>query len=230
MFADPVYRTAFRRDWESRAARIFHRDLADMWVVASPIAGQAGKSFGELAATQSREPLDFFLDLLAEHDSAIRWKTVVTNDRPAERQFLFAHDTTLPGFNDSGAHSRNMAFQDGGLQMLQQVLLNPQLMPIEKAIHKLTGQSAAWFGLDAGLIRPRARADVVVIDPRQLGAGLGPPIEHYDPRLHGAMRMVKRSDSVVRQVFIGGRLAFGDGQFSPELGRQRFGRLLRSNR
>ncbi len=165
---------------------------------------------------------------MAEHDTAIRWKTVVTNDRDAQRHFLFAHDTALPGFNDSGAHARNMAFQDGGLQMLQQVLANPQVMPLEKAIHKLTGQSAEWLGLDAGLLKTGARADVIVVDPAKLRDGLGPPIEHYDERLHGAMRMVKRSDGVVRQVFVGGRLAFENGHFVPEFGRERFGRLLRS--
>ena len=196
---------------------MFHRDLADMWVVASPVAGQAGKSFAELATAARREPLELFLDLLAEHDSAIRWKTVVTNDRAAQRQFLLSHDTTLPGFNDSVAHVRNMAFQDGALQMLQQVLLNPQLMPLEKAIHKLTGQWAAWLGLDCGFLRPGAWADVVVISPDELRQGLGPPIEHYDPRLHGAMRMVKRSDGIVRQVFVGGRLAFENSQFTPSL-------------
>jgi len=230
MFADAAFRREFRREWESRHARVFHRDLDDMWVVSSPIPGQEGKSFGELARAAGREPLDYFMDLLAEHDSAIRWKTVVTNDRAQPRQFLFAHDTTLPGFNDSGAHARNMAFQDGGLQMLQQVLLNPQLMPIEKAIHKLTGQSAEWLGLDAGFVRPGARADVVVIDPNKLRTGLGPPVEHYDERLHGAMRMVKRSDGVVRQVVVGGRVAFENAQFVPEFGRERFGRLLRSQR
>ena len=122
MFADPAFRREFREEWESKAERVFHRDLADMWIVSSPIPGQEGKSFAELAAAEGRDPLDYFMDLIAEHDSAIRWKTVVTNDRDAERQFLFAHDTALPGFNDSGAHARNMAFQDGGLQMLQQVL------------------------------------------------------------------------------------------------------------
>ena len=103
-------------------------------------------------------------------------------------------------------------------------------MSIEKAIHKLTGQSATWLGLDAGFLRPQARADVVVVDPVRLRTGLGPPIEHFDPRLHGAMRMVKRSDGVVRQVLVGGRLAFENAQFVPEFGRQRFGRLLRAQR
>ncbi len=228
MFADPVYRREFRKQWEDKRSRVFHRDLSDMWIVSSPIAGQEGKSFGELAGGQ--DPLEYFMDLLAEHDSAIRWKTEVTNDRAEQRQFLLAHDTTLPGFNDSGAHARNMAFQDGGLQMLQQVLLNPRLMPIEKAIHKLTGQSAEWLGIDAGFVRPGSRADVIVIDPQKLRTGLGAPIEHYDERLHGAMRMVKRSDGVVRQVVINGRLAFEETQFVPEFGRERFGRLLRSQR
>jgi N-acyl-D-aspartate/D-glutamate deacylase len=228
MFADPAYRRAFRADWESPGSKVFHRDLADMWIVASPIAGQEEKSFAELAGVAGKEPLDYFMDLLAEHDTAIRWKTVVTNDRAAQRHFLFAHDTALPGFNDSGAHARNMAFQDGGLQMLKQVLLNPDVMPIEKAVHKLTGQSAEWLGLDAGTVKPGSWADVIVVDPEKLRTGLGPPIENYDERLHGAMRMVKRSDGVVRQVFVGGRLAFENGHFQPEFGRHRFGRLLRS--
>jgi N-acyl-D-aspartate/D-glutamate deacylase len=228
MFADPGYRSEFRREWESKTTRVFHRDLADMWVVSSPIPGQAGKSFAELAEAEGRDPLEYFMDLLAEHDSAIRWKTVVTNDRDAQRQFLFAHDTALPGFNDSGAHARNMAFQDGGLQMLQQVLLNPSVMPLEKAVHKLTGMSADWLGLDTGKVQSGKPADVIVVDPVKLRTGLSEPIEYYDERLHGAMRMVKRSDGVVRQVFIGGRLAFEDAKFVPEFGREKFGRLLRS--
>ncbi|MGD9720306.1 MAG: amidohydrolase family protein [Pirellulales bacterium] len=230
MFADPAYRRAFRADWESVKGRLFHRNLADMWIVSSPVPGQEGKSFDELARAAGREPIEYFMDLMAEHDTAIRWKTVVTNDRAAQRQFLFAHDTTLPGFNDSGAHARNMAFQDGGLQMLQQVQANPGLMSIEKAIHKLTGQSAEWLGIDAGFLRPKTRADVVVVDPEKLRTGLGPPQENYDERLHGAMRMVKRSDGVVRQVLIGGRVAFENATFVPEFGRQRFGRLLRAMR
>ena len=44
------------------------------------------------------------------------------------------------------------------------------------------------------------------------------------------MRMVKRSDDVVRQVLVGGRVAFENGQFADDFGRQRYGRLLRSVR
>jgi N-acyl-D-aspartate/D-glutamate deacylase len=230
MFTDPGYRQRFRREWESTDERVFHRNLADMWVVASPVTGQVGKSFQQLAEEQGAEPLEYFLDLLAEHDTAIRWRTVVTNDRPRQRHYIFAHPTTLPGFNDSGAHARNMAFQDGGLQMLQQVVLNPEVMPIQKAIHKLTRQTAEWLGLDAGSLARGAVADVAIIDPVKLRDGLSDPIEHYDPRLDGAMRMVKRSDGVVRQVLVGGEVVFENGQFAADYGQRRYGRLLRSTR
>ncbi len=128
----------------------------------SPAAGQAGKSFAEQLSRRA-EPLELFLTLLGR----TRFGDSLENSRHKRpqglrRQFLLSHDTTLPGSNDSGAHVRNMAFQDGALQMLQQVLLNPQLMPLEKAIHKLTGQSAAWLGLDCGLCGPgvgRCRRD-----------------------------------------------------------------------
>lgn len=73
-----------------------------------------------------------------------------------------------------------------------------------------------------------ARADVVVIDPERLKSGLGEPIELVDPRLGGTMRMVKRTDGVVRTVVIGGRIAFDDGTFAPGYGETRFGRLLRA--
>ncbi len=126
MFADPEFRRAFRAEWEIEGRPgSFTATWPTCGSFRRPIAGQEGKSFAELAAAEGAEPLEYFMDLLAEHDSAIRWKTVVTNDRAAQRQFLFAHDTALPGFNDSGAHARNMAFQDGGLQMLQQVLQQP---------------------------------------------------------------------------------------------------------
>ncbi len=44
-------------------------------------------------------------------------------------------------------------------------------MPIEKAIHKLTGMSAEWLGLDTGTVAPGRAADVVVVDPENYARG-----------------------------------------------------------
>ncbi|MEW6776721.1 MAG: amidohydrolase family protein, partial [Bdellovibrionota bacterium] len=208
MFRDPAYRKQFRKEWESRKDRVFHRNLSDMFVVSAPDASLAGKSFAKIAKEKGKEPLECFLDLLAEHDAELRWKTVVSNDREAPRRYVLGHEYTFPGFNDAGAHNRNMAFHDGGLKMLQQVQAHPDTMPLEKAIWKLTKGMADWLGIETGSIRPGDVADVAIVNPEKLKTGLGDPVEYKDPNLGGLMRMVKRSEGVVTNVLVGGKVAF----------------------
>lgn len=227
MFSDPAFRKRFRKEWTAKGQRVFHRDLGDMLVIAAPDASLVGKSFRQIARERGEDEVECLMDLLRDHDSALRFKTEVTNDRPGPRRELMASPYTLPGFNDSGAHNRNMAFQDGALQLLQQMQAHPEVMSIEQAVHRLTGEIAGWLGLDAGVIAEGQHADVVVIDPQKLPYGLSRPIELDDPRLDGHMRMVKRSDGVVREVVIGGRVAFEAGSFAPDFGKTKYGRLLR---
>ena len=227
MFGTESYRAQFRKQWKSNETRVFHKDLGDMWIVSAPDASMVGKSFRQIAKEKGADEITLFMDLMRDHDRDVRWKTAVTNDRPGPRRELMASPYTLPGFNDSGAHNRNMAFQDGALQMLAQMQAHPETMTMERAVHRLTGETAAWFGLDVGTIAEGKVADITIIDPAKLQTGLSEPIELVDPRLDGEMRMVKRSDEVVRHVIIAGREAFTAGVFAKDLGTTRFGRLLR---
>lgn len=227
MLREPKIRKEFREQWQDKRQRVFHRNLGDMWVVSSPDPEHVGKSIEAIAKVREQDPLECFMDLLAQYDTDFRWKSVVSNDRDLPRRTLLAHPTTLPGFNDSGAHNRNMAFHDGALKMLQQVYLNPGTMPIERAVHRLSGETAKWLGLQTGEITDGSVADVVVIDPDKLRNGLSDPIEHADADLDNQMRMVKRSDGVVRDVLIGGKVAFEDGNFADDFGTEQYGRLLR---
>jgi N-acyl-D-aspartate/D-glutamate deacylase len=228
MFADPAFRAQFKKEWHSKHASVFHRKLDDMWIVKSPIPSQEGKSFAQVAQEAGKDALEHFMDLMAEFDDQLRWKSAVANHRPKQRLRLLAHETTIPGFNDSGAHNSNMAFQDGSLQMLKQAQANPDVLPIEKAIYRLTKMTADWLGFKAGSLLKGERADVVILDPKHLQSGLSDPIEDYDPRLGGVMRMVKRSDKVVKHVFINGEEVYSNGIFHPEINQKRFGILLKS--
>ncbi|RME45273.1 MAG: D-amino acid aminohydrolase, partial [Deltaproteobacteria bacterium] len=72
-------------------------------------------------------------------------------------------------------------------------------------------------------------ADLVVIDPERLKSDISKdPIEIEDLRLGGAMRMVRRSGSIVSLVAIGGKIVFENGRFAPDFGKRRYGRLLHS--
>lgn len=227
-FADTNFRQAFRKDWERKHTSVFPRRLDDMWVVNSPDKTQIGKSFDQIAKETGTEPLAHFMDLLARYDTDLRWKSAVANHRPAQRLRLLAHRTTIPGFNDSGAHNVNMAYYDGSLQVLKQAQANQDVFPIETAIYRLTKMPADWLGIEAGSIEVGKKADVVVIDPSKLQSNLGDPIELYDERLEGAMRLVKRSDGVIKHVFVGGEEIFNEKGFHTELGKKKFGSLLKS--
>jgi len=228
MLASPAFRKQFREEWQDSRQRVFHRNFADMWIASVPEPGLAGKSVAEAAKERGEEPIECFLNLMERHDTAFRWKTEVSNDREEIRARILAHPDTLPGFNDSGAHNRNMAFQDGALQMLRLVQKYPDILPVGKAVRKLTRETAEWFGVDAGSLKTGALADAVVIDPKTLPTGLSAPLELVDPRLDGAMRLVKRSDSVVRQVVVGGKVTFENGAFPADYHKKKYGRLLRA--
>ena len=103
------------------------------------------------------------------------------------------------GFSDAGAHLRNMAFYNFGLRLLKRVRDAERgrtpFMSVEHAVHRLTGELADWYGLDAGHLRVGDRADVVVLDPARLDASLEEyaeaPVEQYG----GLPRMVNRNDA-----------------------------------
>jgi N-acyl-D-aspartate/D-glutamate deacylase len=234
MFKSPAFRKQFVKEWNHKAASVFPRALKEMWVVKSPVASHIGKNFEQIAQEAGKDSVEHFMDLLEEYDTHIRWKCETSNHRESVRMELLASKHCFPGFNDSGAHNVNMAFHDGALHLLKQATHHPDIMPIEKAIYRLTKEPADYLGIDAGDISVGKRADVVIIDPSKLDIDLNTePIEDYHPHFDGGYRLIKRSGKVVQHVFINGEEAYtnnGVTKFHEDLGKKKiFGQLLRSN-
>jgi N-acyl-D-aspartate/D-glutamate deacylase len=95
-------------------------------------------------------------------------------------------------------------------------------------VHRLTGELGAWYEIDAGTLREGDRADIVVINPDKLDQSLDRYAEHPVESYGGLSRMVNRNDETVTAVLVSGKLAFGAGKASPELGQERFGEFLRA--
>ena len=116
------------------------------------------------------------------------------------------------GFSDAGAHLRNMAFYNMGLRLLRHVKeaekAGKPFMTTEQAVHRLTGELADWYRVDAGHLRIGDRADLVVIDPERLDATLDDYAEDRVEQYGGLSRMVNRNDDTVNAVFVGGRAVF----------------------
>lgn len=222
LMRDPAYRKRFRKDYEKRfGARVWHRDLGDTRIISAPDTGLVGRSFADVATERGQHVVDTFLDLIIEHGQTLRWHTVIGNYKPEQIRYIVNQPCTLLAFNDSGAHIRNMAFYNSQLRLLKQVrdstAAGDPILPLEKAIWKLTGELADWFDLDAGHLAVGARADVAVINPEGLGEQLY-AIEEADIENLDLRRLVNRSDHAVTATIINGRTAYRQGRFAPELG------------
>jgi N-acyl-D-aspartate/D-glutamate deacylase len=199
LWRSPAFREQFRRQWRG-AHRTFHRRLELMTVVRCPDASLEGKTFAELG------DLDAFLDLLERYDTELRWVSTGANDREEIRDRLLRHPHILPGFTDSGAHVRNLGFYDSALTLLRQAVTRGT-MPVERAVARVTGEPARWYGLDCGTIRVGGRADLELLRPQGLRAPAAEMVEVADPLLDGAVRVVKRgSEAAIDSVYVRGEV------------------------
>ncbi len=238
--------------WLRLDDNVLTRDLRDMTIDSCPVpdwsgetmqavfdrlvewqrSGHGARSAAEAEAFASfprpiADDCDFFLHLLRRYDTDLRWWTVTANRYPELTKALLFHPLLLPGFNDSGAHLTNMAFYDGNLRTLK-LAQEDGLARVAHAVHRLTQEPAEFFGLDVGVLRVGAQADIVVIDPQAL--------RRYDPEaavryiwreVFSHHQLVNRPEGVVTHVMIGGRMAWRDGAYTAAYGRERFGRVLR---
>lgn len=233
LLRDEAYRRNFRRDYDKRfSPRVWHRNFYDAEIVAAPDDSVVGRTFGELADERGVHPVDAFLDLVVEHGSKLRWRTTIANHRRRKLVELASHDTVHVGFADSGAHVRNMAFYNYALYYLREVLHAEQsgnpVLPLEKAVHKVTGELAQWYGVDAGRLRAGDRADVVVVDPKGLDEALDGYHEAPMEMFGGLSRMVRRNDAAVTATMISGEVVYERGRFVPGYGKdRRYGSFLR---
>lgn len=236
LFQDPEYRRWFRKDYEKKwGPRVWHRDFFDAQITECPDSSVIGKTFGQVGTERGGvHPVDAFLDLLVEHGSKVRWRTTISNHRPEVLNRLAADPGVQLGFSDAGAHLRNMAFYNFGLRFLRRVRDAQQagrpFMTIEHAVHRVTGELADWYDLDAGHLRVGDRADVLVLDPERLDESLEEYAENPVPEYNGLSRMVNRNDATVTAVLVNGRYVFGSGRKAAALGTERTGRFLRAGR
>ncbi len=232
--SDPEYRKKFKKNYGNKLApKVWQKDFGDAYVrnAPEPYKSWIGKSFMDIANERNQHPVDTFLDLVIEMDKQIEWETTIGNQDPTRYKPLYNDLNGIIGFADSGAHINNMAFYNFPLRVIKYVKDSHErgepIMSYEKTVWRLTKEIGDFFNLDAGHLAEGKRADINIIDFDNLTDEVH---EYHEAEfLHGCNRLVNRNDKAVSMTMINGKIAWQNGDFSPEFGIETYGQFLKAD-
>jgi N-acyl-D-aspartate/D-glutamate deacylase len=185
-----------------------------------------GQRLGDCAEALGKEPLDALFDFAVEENLGVSFARTAesTDERSwAIRRELWRDPRCMIGGSDAGAHLDMLNSFAFSTQLLGEGVRQRQLLSLEEAVHRITGQPAERFGLTGrGRIAPGATADLVIFDPATIDCG---PIAIRNDLPGGESRLY--ADAIgVHEVIVGGVTVARDNHPTGRLG----GKVLRSGR
>ncbi|HEY0524584.1 MAG TPA: amidohydrolase family protein [Stellaceae bacterium] len=226
VYAAPSFREAVRKDLsEPVGNRLFNGEWARIRVVETKRPENRdleGMTIEELARREGKPPLDAMLDLAIAEDLETLFAAELKNsDEEAVGRLLRDPDNHI-ALSDAGAHLTFLCDADFGLHLLGHWVRDRQVMSLEEAVRRLTGQTASLFGITGrGRIATGCAADLLLFDPATVGRG-------RKRRAHdlpgGASRLVAEPRGVHGVWVNGVKVADATGTFASGA---RPGRLLR---
>lgn len=199
----PEVRARFREGLAAFGVPLSQLTIA--WTAASGGEPLHGMNLDQYVEIQKKPAEDALIDLLIDSNLAT---LLVAGPLDAEHLVhpLMQHDLAMHGSDgiwQQGGHVHPRVFGSVG-RWLGPLVRDRQLFSLEEAVHKLSGKSAARFGLaDRGVIRQGAFADLVVFDP----ATIADRATYEEPR---------RACVGVESVLINGRIVIADGKLVME--------------
>ncbi len=175
-----------------------------------------GRLVVDLAAERGdgSTPLDVVLDLSLEDDLRTRFWSVLANNDPDGIAWLLPRDGVLLGLADSGAHVSQLCDACFATELLGGWVRDREVMPLERAIHKLTGEPAGVYGLrDRGLVAEGKAADLVVFDPATVAPG---PLRRVHDFPAAGERLTADAPVGMRHTLVNGVVIREDGAASDE--------------
>ena len=195
-------------------------------VVADENRDYAGRTVGDIAAEQGREPWDVLCDIAVADDlltSFGRPATPDTEDDWKARLEVWRDSRAVIGASDAGAHLDMLASFNYTTILLAEAVREHKLLSLEEAVHLLADVPARLYGLaERGRVERGWHADLVVLDPGRVGSD--EVAMRFD--LPGGAGRLYAGSQGVDHVLVNGRPIVTDGAVTTE----RAGTLLRSGR
>jgi len=168
-----------------------------------------GRRVVELARERGASPLDVMCELALAEDLKTRFRAYIANDDVEAVRHLLTHEQVVLGLSDAGAHVAQLCDAPLYTDLLGNWVRERQLMPLEKAVRKLSAEPADIFGfVRRGYLREGYWADVCVFDPQTVGPG---PMRRVRDFPAEAERLTAEEPSGVRHVLVNGTPIRTDG-------------------
>jgi N-acyl-D-aspartate/D-glutamate deacylase len=209
-----LYRSqAFRDEWkaEMERRRLFKNQWSRITIrdAAGPGAlALVGTSIATLAAERRADPADTLLDLAIADNLETLFDFPVLNTDPEGVRLLITDPRFLIGLSDGGAHVDQLCDAGYATYMLGKWVREREALTLEHAVHRLTGEVAAFFRVpDRGIIAPGKVADLVLFDPDTVD---DVPPEYVRDLPGGGKRLVARARGI-HATIVGGATLYRDG-------------------
>jgi N-acyl-D-amino-acid deacylase len=164
-------RTDIERDGLNNWGRIPSWDCVQI-SISPNLPHHAGRTIAELAAERGADPVDTLCEYLADDKGATR--VLVTSISEDDIRIIVASPLVLVGsdgncvapYGTVGKGMPHPRFYGTFPKILTRYVREQNALPLEQAIHKMTGATARALKLkDRGLLKEGYRADVAVFDP-----------------------------------------------------------------
>ncbi len=131
-----------------------------------------GRKLGELARERGESPLDTLCAISLEEDLTVRVSQPVANDDEEVVGQVLNIEGAVLGLSDAGAHVGQLCDAPQATDLLGNWVREREIMSLERAVQKLSGEPASIFDLeDRGILTQGNHADVVVFDPNTVAPG-----------------------------------------------------------
>ncbi len=169
-----------------------------------------GRPVTDVAAERGADPFDLVLELAVAEKLSTRFVCIIANDDVEGVGFLLQQDGVVLGLSDAGAHVGQLCDAPQATDLLGNWVRGRGVMPIEKAVRKLTGEPADIFGFSGrGYLREGAWADITVFDPDTVGPG---PVRRIRDFPADGERLTADAPTGVNHVLVNGTPIRIDGE------------------
>jgi N-acyl-D-aspartate/D-glutamate deacylase len=178
----------------------------------------------DIAAERGIDPIDLAFDLVGQSQLQARFRMPRANSNDAEVADIMSDPAVVLGLGDGGAHVSQLCDACWTTYTLGYWVRERGVLSLEQAVHRMTAQPAAVYGItDRGTLALGQAGDVVVFDPATVMSG---PLERVADLPGGAERLVSRPRGIAAVVVNGVPLPAA-GMQPPEV---MPGKVLRSGR